>query len=598
MSSNISNGPTGPMGVKGSTGPIGVAGLKGSTGAVGATGPMGLKGSTGPIGTGLKGTTGATGPMGLKGVTGNTGPMGVGEIGPTGYGSTGQTGSTGSTGPTGLGSTGPTGYGSTGQTGSTGSTGPTGLGSTGPTGITGSTGPTGITGSTGDTGYGSTGPTGPTGSTGSTGNTGNTGSTGPTGTTGPTGSTGNTGNTGNTGSTGPTGTTGPTGSTGNTGNTGNTGSTGPTGTTGSTGPTGYGATGPPGEVNVGYGIANQALISSSSSGPYSWAGPYTHLYYSNGPTGTNITWASITKVGIHYFTIPSSWDAISLQCSFNIFGTNSAIQQSSFYFSTDANWKPVTFGPENKRFVPTSITLSGKNQVSGVMNDIIIKQSPSSALTLTLMCDNVPFTAGTSTPGTWAISLCQAIFVTQPSAPGAPVISVTWDLAGSRFQVNIISANDGGTPITNYLYSLDGGEYLSTGNTTTPFYISQNTDALSHSITVKAENALVFGPSSNSVSTVAQPPVPSAPVVNPTWNGTSGQLSVKIISANDNGRPITNYLYSLDGGAYISTGTTTLPFTFYLSLFTNQYHTIKVKAYNGAIYGPDFSYTFYTYGAN
>jgi len=172
MSSITSNGPTGPMGLKGSTGPTGVAGLKGSTGATGAAGPMGLKGSTGPIGaTGLKGTTGATGPMGLKGSTGPlglmgyTGPMGpvgsTGNTGPTGYGSTGDTGSTGntgSTGPIGYGSTGPTGYGTTGPTGY-GSTGPTGYGSTG---STGNTGPTGY-GSTGPTGYGSTGPRGPTG---------------------------------------------------------------------------------------------------------------------------------------------------------------------------------------------------------------------------------------------------------------------------------------------------------------------------------------------------------------------------------------------------------------------------------------------------
>ena len=511
-----------------------------SKGATGPTGPMGIKGATGPIGiAGLKGATGATGVTGPMGLKGSTGPNGIAGL-------KGETGAIGATGPMGL-------------KGSNGATGPTGL-----MGPIGPMGPMGIAAS-----FGATGSTGPTGSNGADGST------------GPTGKDGSTGPSGQTGADGPTGPTGKDGSTG---------STGPTGIDGSTGPTGPG-------FNVGYGIADQALISSSASGPYSWAGPYTHLYYSNGPTGTNITWASLTKVGVHYFTIPSSWDAISLQCSFNIFGTNSTIQQSSFYFSTDANWKPVTFGPENKRFVPTSITLSGKNQVSGVMNDIIIKQSPTSTLTLTLMCDNVPFTAGTNTPGTWTISLCQAIFVTQPSAPGAPVISVTWDLAGSRFQVNINSVNDGGTPITNYLYSLDGGEYLSTGNTTNPFYISQTTDALSHSITVKAANALVFGPSSNSVSIIAQPPVPSVPAVNAGWSITTYQLSVRIISANGNGWPITDYLYSLDGGAYISTGTTTLPFTFYITTLNpdSSQHTIRVKAYNGVVSGPEFSYTFYTY---
>ena len=299
MSSIPTNGPTGPMGVKGSTGPIGVTGIKGATGT---TGPMGLRGSTGPNGTsGLKGATGtagatgAAGPMGLKGSTGPMGPLGpmgitgqagvgsTGSTGPTGYGSTGSTGITGSTGPTGAGSTGPTGYGSTGQTGSTGSTGPTGLGATGPTGY-GSTGPSGITGSTGPTGLGATGPTGygstgPTGITGSTGQTGSTGSTGY-GSTGPTGITGSTGQTGSTGSTGPTGY----------------GSTGPIGATGPAGVTGPAASSGAMAFNVAQGYidynttpTNQPvdqLVAFSSDGQF---------VATNSPQTTNAAWLNISR---------------------------------------------------------------------------------------------------------------------------------------------------------------------------------------------------------------------------------------------------------------------------------------------------------------
>jgi len=302
MSSIPSNGPTGPMGVKGSTGPIGVTGIKGATGT---TGPMGLRGSTGPNGTsGLKGTTGtagatgAAGPMGLKGSTGPMGPMGItgqagvgstGSTGPTGYGSTGPTGITGSTGPAGAGSTGstgPTGYGSTGPTGITGSTGPAGAGSTGPTGY-GATGPTGITGSTGPAGAGSTGPTGygatgPTGITGSTGPTGIRGSTGPTGygATGPTGITGSTGPTGITGSTGPTGY----------------GSTGPIGATGPAGVTGPAASSGAGAFNVVQGYidfnttpTNQPvdqLVAFSSDG---------QVVFTNSPQTTYAAWLNISR---------------------------------------------------------------------------------------------------------------------------------------------------------------------------------------------------------------------------------------------------------------------------------------------------------------
>jgi len=494
MSSIPSNGPTGPMGVKGSTGPIGVAGLKGSTGAVGATGPMGLKGSTGPIGTGLKGTTGATGPMGLKGSTGPMGPMGgsagaIGSTGPTGYGSTG---------PTGYGSTGPTGYGTTGQTG------PTGYGTTGQTGPTGygSTGPTGY-GSTGPTGYGTTGQTGPTGY----------------------------------------------------------GSTGPTGY-GSTGPTGYGSTGPTGAgISLGYGNTGQALISSSSSGPYSWAGPYTHLYYSNGPTGKNIAWfSSLTKVSSYYFTIPSSWDAISLHCSFNIFGTNTAIQQSSFYFLTDTNWKLLTFGPGNTRFMPTSLALTNNNQVSCMVNDIIIRQSPTSTLSISLMCDKAPFVE-TVTPMIWTVSLCQAIFATQPPPiiPQEPSITASYNYKTQQMIINAYVNDNGGSPITSYSYSLNNGStYTTTANAENPIVISIPISAATYNIKVKANNAIGNGTlvSNTSTVTVINATPPSQPNISSVDRYFSQDPMSNIVdvrvgweTSSTGGLPITYFnLYVSDDG--------------------------------------------------
>ena len=596
MSSIPSNGPTGPMGVKGSTGPIGVTGLKGATGS---TGPMGLRGSTGPNGsaglkgeTGAAGATGATGPMGLKG---STGPIGLaGPIGITGP--TGLTGSAGAIGP--MGSTGPTGqkgdrYNTTtiiayqidisqpielmvssglayitgnsvlviGQSnrmysfegyvniydnntgylninniqnikpsGSTsfpsqyyninldgidGPTGPTGYGLTGPTGY-GSTGPTGY-GSTGPTGYGSTGPTGY-------------GSTGPTGY----------------------GFTGPTGY----------GSTGPTGY-GSTGPTGYGSTGPTGAgISLGYGNTGQALISTSSSGPYSWEGPYTHLYYSNGPTGKNIAWfSSLTKVSSYYFTIPSSWDAISLHCSFNIFGTNTAIQQSSFYFLTDANWKLLTFGPGNTRFMPTSLALTNNNQVSCMVNDIIIRQSPTSTLSISLMCDKAPF-AETVTPMTWTVSLCQAIFATQPPpiVPQEPSITASYNYKTQQMMINAYVNDNGGSPVTSYSYSLDNGStYTTTANAANPIVISIPISAATYNIKVKANNAIGNGTlvSNTATVTVINVTPPAEPYITSIDRyfpeGPSNIVDVRVgwETSSTGGLPITYFnLYVSDDGPY------------------------------------------------
>lgn len=127
-------------------------------------------------------------------------------------------------------------------------------GTTGPTGPAGPAG--GATGTTGSGAPGATGPTGPAGA-GATGATGPRGVAGATGPAGAAGATGPTGPAGATGPTGPVGATGPTGPAGSTGATGPTGPRGPTGPTGSTGPTG--PTGPP---VIGFGAANQVVVTN------------------------------------------------------------------------------------------------------------------------------------------------------------------------------------------------------------------------------------------------------------------------------------------------------------------------------------------------
>ena len=256
-------GPQGPIGFTGSTGPIGPQGNIGFTGSAGATGPTGPTGPQGPIGF-----TGSQGPIGF---TGSTGPQGAqGVIGFTG--SRGATGFTGSTGPTGP--QGPIGF--TGSIGPTGPQGPIGftgsVGPTGPTGPTGPQGPIGFTGSVGAQGpAGPTGPQGPIGFTGSLGAQGPQGATGPQGPIGFTGSRGATGFTGSAGPTGPTGPTGPqgpigfTGSQGAQGAQGATGATGPTGPQGAQGPIGYtGSWGGNAAANVNIGVYNLGLNAGSS----------------------------------------------------------------------------------------------------------------------------------------------------------------------------------------------------------------------------------------------------------------------------------------------------------------------------------------------
>ena len=83
QSIELSNGETGPQGLRGETGP---QGLRGETGETGPQGPRGETGETGSQGP--RGETGETGPQGPRGETGETGPQGprgeTGETGPRG----------------------------------------------------------------------------------------------------------------------------------------------------------------------------------------------------------------------------------------------------------------------------------------------------------------------------------------------------------------------------------------------------------------------------------------------------------------------------------------------------------------------------------
>jgi len=85
-------------------------------------------------------------------------------------------------------------------------------------------------------------------------------------------------------------------------------------------------------------------------------------------------------------------------------------------------------------------------------------------------------------------------------------------------------------------------------------------------------NQITYGPS------VSAPPVPSAPTdLTYAFNGTSVILS--FTPGSDNGNPITNYQYSVDGLTFTSLNTTTLPLTI-SGLTTGTTYSITVQAVN------------------
>jgi LPXTG-motif cell wall-anchored protein len=101
-----------------------------------------------------------------------------------------------------------------------------------------------------------------------------------------------------------------------------------------------------------------------------------------------------------------------------------------------------------------------------------------------------------------------------PTVPVAPTITSVVGTNGS-LTVTFASGADGGSPITNYKYSIDGTNYIALNPVTTssPFIISGLTNATTYSVAIKAVN--VYGDSLNS-NTVSGTPTAPAAIVEPT----------------------------------------------------------------------------------
>ncbi|MCK9410644.1 MAG: fibronectin type III domain-containing protein, partial [Bacteroidetes bacterium] len=159
---------------------------------------------------------------------------------------------------------------------------------------------------------------------------------------------------------------------------------------------------------------------------------------------------------------------------------------------------------------------------------------------------------------------------TPRTIPSAPTITAITPSDGS-LSVAFTAGFDGGSALTSYKYSTDGGTTFRTraaGTTASPIVIttasSDGTTALvngtSYNVQILAVN--VVGDGTASSTTAATPAaVPSAPTIT-AITPSNGSLSVAFTAGENNGLAITSYKYSTDGGTTFRTraaGTTASP---------------------------------------
>ena len=207
-----------------------------------------------------------------------------------------------------------------------------------------------------------------------------------------------------------------------------------------------------------------------------------------------------------------------------------------------------------------------------------------SSITVTGLTNGTAYTftvTATNAVGTGTASAASNS-VTPATTPSAPTI--TGITAGNaQLSVAFTAGADGGSAITNYKYSTDGGSTftaVSPAATTSPIVITGLTNGTTYSVQIKAVNAIGDG-TATATTTGTPSTTPSAPTITGITVGSS-QLSVAFTAGATGGSAITNYKYSTDGGSTftaVSPAATTSPIVI-TGLTNGTTYSVQIKAVN------------------
>jgi outer membrane protein OmpA-like peptidoglycan-associated protein len=171
--------------------------------------------------------------------------------------------------------------------------------------------------------------------------------------------------------------------------------------------------------------------------------------------------------------------------------------------------------------------------------------------------------------------------VTPVTVPGAPTDLVLGSQDGSASVSFAAPASDGGTPITGYEVSLDGGDWVpltTTGTDTLSAVLTGLTDGTSYSARVRAVNAVGGGAASDAadVTPAGTPDVPRS--VQAVLHGTSATITWQA-PASDGGSPVIGYVVTAQPGGMTctTTGATSCTIT---GLAPRKSYTFQVVAVN------------------
>lgn len=192
--------------------------------------------------------------------------------------------------------------------------------------------------------------------------------------------------------------------------------------------------------------------------------------------------------------------------------------------------------------------------------------------------ENYAGTSNHSSSGTQATTSAATV-------PAAPTITGITPGNG-ELSVAFTAGSDGGSGITNYKYSINGGSSftaVSPGATTSPITITGLNNGTPYNVQIRAVNAV--GDGTATASTAATPrTTPGAPTDLSVTPG-NGQLTASFTApASNGGSAITNYEYSTNGGSSftaVSPASTSTSIVI-TSLLNGTSYNVQVRAVNAA----------------
>ena len=176
-----------------------------------------------------------------------------------------------------------------------------------------------------------------------------------------------------------------------------------------------------------------------------------------------------------------------------------------------------------------------------------------------------------------------AVSVLPVGPPVAPTNLVATAGDSSVTVAFVPPVSDGGSPILNYEYSLDGGRTWvarSPQSVSSPLTVSGLTNGTMYAIRLRAVNA--SGPGLTSSSVLAVPhTIPGAPTIT-SIAASSQQLTVSVVAPSvTGGARVSAYEYSLNGGAWVRASGSSGPFTV-RGLVNGTSYEVRIRAVNAA----------------